>query len=525
MKKIITILIIILVFSSLGFLIIKNLQVRKTINLIKSSYSDYVIVTDKKALYTKNENNYYQIGYIYSNTILPLVKKDVTSKDDVYYQIRDSDYYIDYHNLKVAEEVNDNDKFNSYVVSNIIKSNPTKLYQDGNLKIELNEETNFDIYFIDDNKYYINYLNQIFYISDNYEIINKDNNNLLKEISILNFHQDISKDKLTEMLLYLKDNNYESISLTDFKYWLNGNISLSDNKVLLISSELEEDIKELVNSYNYLVNTDLNEINFISGDTKIKIGDTKLYSYDITNNTSINRFSDILKGIKENTNTQIAVLNYHFFYDKANGEQCNESICLDIADFKKQLDYLKENNYKTLTMEEFNDWMDRKLIIPQKSVLITIDDGAMGTSKINGNKIIPILEEYKMHATLFLITGWWNINDYQSNYLELQSHGDELHHNNYCRNGNCSYKGLMLTKDELISDLTTSINKLGTNLAFCYPFYQKNNTMIEALKETNFKLAFGGGNKKVKQSDNKYNIPRYVVYKNTSLDSFIKMIK
>ena len=40
----------------------------------------------------------------------------------------------------------------------------------------------------------------------------------------------------------------------------------------------------------------------------------------------------------------------------------------------------------------------------KKSVLITIDDGALGTGIQNGNKLIPILEEYKMHATLFLIT-------------------------------------------------------------------------------------------------------------------------
>ena len=83
----------------------------------------------------------------------------------------------------------------------------------------------------------------------------------------------------------------------------------------------------------------------------------------------------------------------------------------------------------------------------------------------------------------------------------------------------------MLSKEEIVADLQISINKLGTNLAFCYPFYQKNNTMIEALKDTGFKLAFSGGNRKAKQTDNKYNIPRYVVYKNTSLDSFIKMVK
>ena len=129
-----------------------------------------------------------------------------------------------------------------------------------------------------------------------------------------------------------------------------------------------------------------------------------------------------------------------------------------------------------------------------------------------------------MPATLFLITGWWDKANYQSNYLEIHSHGDELHHNNFCRNGKCGFKGLYLTKEELKADLQLSVNKIGTNLAFCYPFYAKNNTMIEALKETGFSLAFVGGNRKARQSDNKYAVPRYVVYKNTSLNSFIKQL-
>ena len=38
-----------------------------------------------------------------------------------------------------------------------------------------------------------------------------------------------------------------------------------------------------------------------------------------------------------------------------------------------------------------------QISIPEKSVLITIDDGAKGTGKHNGHKLIPLLEEYKMY--------------------------------------------------------------------------------------------------------------------------------
>lgn len=533
MKKIIALILLIIsvVLITIGFRIMylnyqedkKNKQI---ITDIINSYSDYVKITNKKSVYIKNNDDYKEIGYLYKDTEVALVNKNVTSKDDIYYQIKGTDYYIDYLNMEKINNITFDNSFDNYLIGNTIKANPIKLYQDGILKIELNDEYNFDVYFIDNNKYYVKYLDQIYYIEGDYELTKKDNTDILTSISVLALDTGISNDKMNEILKYLKDNNYESISLQEFIYWINGNISLTNNKVLLIANSVSEDNKKIIDNYQYRVNTDLNNINFISGDIKLNIGDTKYYKYVITNDISINRVSDMLNGIKEKKKeTGIAVLNYHFFYDGSSGEQCNESICLDVSNFRKQLSYLKDNNYKVLTMSEFNDWMDRKIILPDKSVLITIDDGAMGTSFINGNKIIPILEEYQMPATLFLITGWWDASNYRSNYLELQSHGDELHHNNYCRNGKCSYKGLMLSKEEIVADLQISINKLGTNLAFCYPFYQKNNTMIEALKDTGFKLAFSGGNRKAKQTDNKYNIPRYVVYKNTSLDSFIKMVK
>ena len=165
-----------------------------------------------------------------------------------------------------------------------------------------------------------------------------------------------------------------------------------------------------------------------------KIGEYKVdYTVsDSSNNTiTISRKVNVIA--KPKTETKVAVLNYHFFYDPSIGEVCNEGICEDVKDFRAQLDYLKQNNYKTLTMKEFRDWMYGVTEIPEKSVLITIDDGAMGTGKHNGNKLIPILEEYQMHATLFLITSWWDIENYRSPYLDIESHSNDMHNESWCQ--------------------------------------------------------------------------------------------
>ncbi len=535
-KRIIIATSILLTMIMIGFVItiyqrIKNEQEKQALLLeMNNSYAPMVTLMKDKQVYIYQDGNYQAIGSISQGTILSLESKELKSIEDIYYQIKNSKYYIDYQDIKEVKDYQQNQEYNSYLVTTKIHTSPsTTLYQNDQPMISLEEKLTFDVLAKEENNYYVKFLDQIYVIKDHYEIETLETVDSLKDISVLNFSNDISLEQLNKVLSLLKEQNYETITIADFKRWIKGQVDFDKNKVLLLCyQELDTSKKEIAAKYSYTINTSLEDIEFTSGDTKLKVGDTKYYKYEIQNTTSLDRVKDMLNGIKEVTSltSKVAVLNYHFFYDSSIGESCNESICIDVDNFRKQLDYLKENHYKILTMQEFNDWMDRKITLPEKSVLITIDDGAMGTSKINGNKIIPILEEYQIPATLFLITGWWDVQNYQSQYLEIYSHGDELHHDNYCNaSGNCGYKGLVLSKEEIKTDLMISTQKIGNHFAFCYPFYQYNQNMIDALKETGFQLAFVGGNRKASQLDDKYKIPRYVVYKNTSLNGFISMVK
>ena len=218
----------------------------------------------------------------------------------------------------------------------------------------------------------------------------------------------------------------------------------------------------------------------------------------------------------------VAVLNYHFFYDTETS--CGGWNCLHVSKLEEHLKYLKENNYKTLTMNEFVSYMYGNLEIPQKSVLITIDDGAMGTSFINGNRLIPLLEKYQLHATLFLITSWWDIKNYKSDYLDVESHSYDMHIEKYCSGVSRGAKMLCLSDEEVLADLQSSINTLGTKTAFCYPFYAYTQHSMELVQQAGFKLAFVGGESKATRSTNKYKIPRYYMYKTTTVVQFNHMI-
>ncbi len=239
------------------------------------------------------------------------------------------------------------------------------------------------------------------------------------------------------------------------------------------------------------------------------------------NKNSIERTVVVEK--KPPANQKIPVLNYHFFYETWD-EGCHQSICLKMDKFREQLQYLNDNGYTTLTMDEFTKWMYGELEVPEKSVLITIDDGMYGTSKKMGNHLIPALEQYKINATIFLITAWGDLEDYASPYVEVQSHTHNLHYENQ----SCGYRSKVncVSYDELLSDLKRSIERVDNNInSFCFPFYESTEKSIKAVKEAGFKIAFVGGYRKASRSDNKYKIPRYPIQDSTTMASFINMLK
>ena len=222
--------------------------------------------------------------------------------------------------------------------------------------------------------------------------------------------------------------------------------------------------------------------------------------------------------------SSIAVLNYHFFYDPTLKEPSGDGNFTSVQKFEEQLKYLQDNHYKTLTMEEFRAWMYGEINLPARSVLITIDDGGTGTSYINGNKVIPLLEKYDMHATLFLISGWWKKSDYESSHLDVESHSYLMHESNYCKGVARGAKMLCLSNEEVLEDLQKSIEAVGSSTAYCFPFYAYTENAINLVKEAGFKLAFVGGNYKATRNTNKYKIPRYHMYKGTSMLEFNNFI-
>ena len=222
----------------------------------------------------------------------------------------------------------------------------------------------------------------------------------------------------------------------------------------------------------------------------------------------------------------VGVFNYHAFYDEKDAEErrnCNTAICHSKAQFKTHLDYFKEHNLLTLKMEELEYYIDGKIQLP-KSILITIDDGPK--TKI----AVDMLTEYKMYATIFLVTSWFDETSYyKTDYIELHSHGHNLHNGGDCPGGQGGAIKCF-PREKLLEDLRESSKELGGSKYFCYPFYEYNSYSISVLKEAGYTMAFAGeyGDMLTKVGMNKYIIPRFVIMTHTTIkdiDDYLNQIK
>ena len=91
----------------------------------------------------------------------------------------------------------------------------------------------------------------------------------------------------------------------------------------------------------------------------------------------------------------IPVLMYHHILPKSG------FIASSIDEFDKQMKFLAESGYKTLSSEEFIEYKKGNLKI-KKGVFITFDDGW----RDNFIYAYPILKKYNLKATCFLVTEW-----------------------------------------------------------------------------------------------------------------------
>ena len=221
---------------------------------------------------------------------------------------------------------------------------------------------------------------------------------------------------------------------------------------------------------------------------------------------------------------KIRTLTYHFLYNPEKSE-CKEDICHTLEQFEAELKYLNENDYFTMKLNELEMYLDGKINIPEKSIVLTIDDGT-----VFDLDAIKLLEKYKVNLTMFVVTSFVsNISDLKSDYLDLESHTHNMHNQYECPGYGMQGGGILcLPEEQVLSDLKTSQDILGGSTYFAYPFFDVNDRAIKLLKQAGFKLAFIGEydtkGYSYKDRTDHYKLRRLSIFNDTNLDEFIKYL-
>lgn len=256
----------------------------------------------------------------------------------------------------------------------------------------------------------------------------------------------------------------------------------------------------------------------------------------------------IIDNKEVNVAKEIPVLMYHHFDDTS------DAGAVVIKDeFKKQINYLKENGYNTITLQELIDFKNGKIKLPEKSILITSDDGYLS----NYEFMYPILKENNMKATIFVIGenidnaekniqegkgipkfNWSQAKEmYESGVIDLQSHTYDSHYkitNGKKEKGVFSMPQEGETEEDYISRIDKDINKsikgfeehLGYKpIALAYPYGEYSNESEKVLAENGIKVSFTVKSGTVsRKGEDTHLLNRITVSGEDDLNTFIKKL-
>lgn len=342
----------------------------------------------------------------------------------------------------------------------------------------------------------------------------------------------------SEMKITLKDINLESVQ-DEFLQVENSDIYVRANN--LVTDEMVFKDRRLIPFNQNIVTKEDYKLESEDGKAIGMFNDSSTYMVlsktedgylvRFQNNYGIINKEDV-KEVVEHQNTtekiasEIPVFMYHFFFDASKGETGEDIYWVEKQKFDQQMKYLKENNYHVLTMEKLEDYIDGKVNYPQKSVVLTIDDGNNTVYRYAQ----PILNKYKLNSTMFVVTGWQESATLSESMLEMknsgmniQSHSHKLHESD-CGENNAEARLICWDKEKVINDLKTSLDYVEGGKYLAYPFGAFTDESKQRVKEAGIEMAFSTREDKVHVGQDKYAVPRICVVKDLSMEHFIQYL-
>ena len=183
--------------------------------------------------------------------------------------------------------------------------------------------------------------------------------------------------------------------------------------------------------------------------------------------------------------TGATVLIYHRF-----GEDTYPTTNIAVARFREQLEFLKNNDYTVIPLQQLVQLLQKGTKLPERSVVITIDDGYRSVYE----NAWPVLRDYGYPFTVFLYAKatenrhwnymtWSQVKEMKDAGVDLQNHGFAHDH--------MAFKPSDMDIDEyrawIRADLAVSTRILSEELKerprfFAVPYGEYNTVILEEIR-------------------------------------------
>lgn len=213
----------------------------------------------------------------------------------------------------------------------------------------------------------------------------------------------------------------------------------------------------------------------------------------------------------------VPVLYYHSIQKSGTNE-----LMMDPNKFKSHLQWLKDNNYVTLTLNQLHDHLTNNTPVPKNSVVITLDDGYID----NYINALPIINEFGFNATIFMVsdfTGNENflteetLRELDKNNIKVESHTSN-HLNLPTLDKENQNREILNSKKSLEEILNRNVDYIA------YPYGAYNEDTKNLAKEAGYKLGFSTDSGWANGNSPSYAIPRVYMSDFYDLDEFINRV-
>ena len=205
-------------------------------------------------------------------------------------------------------------------------------------------------------------------------------------------------------------------------------------------------------------------------------------------------------GIKMVTPSGLPILMYH----KIGDDKDTDAVIREDL-FRQQMEFLKEQGYHPLTMDELYEYVVQNKPVPEKPVVLTFDDGYADTYTV----VYPVLKALGFPATVFVNPGdvgtrltWDQIKEMRQAGITISNHGFDH-----------KEMGLMTAKEQeenMVKGQHALAADAGItdNVWFCFPYGSMNEESEKLAQQLGFKLALSMKSGWAHPGDDPYNLKR-----------------